>query len=61
MPHDWVFEVLKDLMAYAQRNELPALAARVEEAMAVAEAEIASLGEEAALPHHPGPHNGRPH
>ncbi|PTE15527.1 hypothetical protein [Pseudogemmobacter blasticus] len=61
MPHDWVFEVLKDLMAYAQRNELPALAARVEEAMAVAEAEIASLGEEAALPQRPGPHNGRPH
>ncbi len=42
MRHDWVFDVLRDLLSYAQRNDLPALAARVEAAMAVARAEIAA-------------------
>ncbi|MBK6468270.1 MAG: hypothetical protein IPL38_06495 [Rhodobacter sp.] len=42
MRHDWVFDVLKDLLTYAQRNDLPALAARVQDALAVAEAEIAA-------------------
>jgi hypothetical protein len=42
MRHDWVFDVLRDLKAYAVKNNLPALAARVEDARAVAEAEIAA-------------------
>ncbi|MBP9183391.1 MAG: hypothetical protein KBF78_09685 [Fuscovulum sp.] len=42
MRHDWVFDVLNDLMAYARRNDLPALAARVEETLAVAAVEIAA-------------------
>lgn len=42
MRHDWVFEVLKDLIAYAAKNDLPALAARVQATLAVAEVEIAA-------------------
>ena len=41
MRHDWILDVLRDLLGYADRNGLPALAARVEQALAVAEAEIA--------------------
>lgn len=40
MRHDWIFDVLKDLRSFAQRNGLPALAAQVETAMRVAHAEI---------------------
>ncbi len=42
MRHDWILDVLRDLLAYAHRNDLPAVAARVEQALAVAEAEIAA-------------------
>lgn len=65
MRHDWIFDVLKDLRTFAQRNGLPALAAQVETAMRVAQAEIgdadpATMAAEAevqgGLP--PG---GRPH
>ena len=55
MRHDWVFDVLRDLLLYARHNELPALAACVEEALAVAETEITDAG----LPF-PTP-SGRPH
>ena len=48
MRHDWVFDILKDLRAYAERNGLPALAARVEAALAVAEVEIADQSDSAA-------------
>jgi hypothetical protein len=41
MGHDWVFDVLRDLGSYARQNDLPALAAKVEEARVLAEAEIA--------------------
>jgi hypothetical protein len=41
MRHDWVFDVLSDLLAYALQNELPRLAARVTEAIAEARQEIA--------------------
>ncbi len=41
MGHAWVFDVLRDLGSYARENDLPALAAKVEEALALAEAEIA--------------------
>ncbi|MCL4068235.1 hypothetical protein M3484_16825 [Pseudomonas sp. GX19020] len=40
MGHDWVFDVLKDLRAYALTNDLPALAQKVEEALRTAELEI---------------------
>lgn len=40
MGHDWVFDVLKDLRAYALTNDLPALAQKVEEALRAAELEI---------------------
>ncbi len=40
MSHDWVFDVLTDLLTYAQRNGLPRLAAQVEATLRVAQAEI---------------------
>jgi ABC-type transport system involved in cytochrome bd biosynthesis fused ATPase/permease subunit len=42
MGHDWIFEVLKDLRSYALSNDLPALAAKAEDALRVAEVEIAA-------------------
>lgn len=45
MPHEWVFEVLKDLRSYAVRNGLRDLAASVEETLAVAELEISAAPE----------------
>lgn len=42
MGHDWIFEVLSDVKAYADRHGLVALAAKAEEALAVARAEIAA-------------------
>ncbi|MEY4872942.1 MAG: hypothetical protein RLZZ563_2272 [Pseudomonadota bacterium] len=40
MGHEWVFDVLKDLVDYAERNDLPRLAAKAEEALMAAQAEI---------------------
>ncbi|MEY5037212.1 MAG: hypothetical protein RL472_318 [Pseudomonadota bacterium] len=45
MRHEWVFDVLRDLKAYAQSNGLPALAAKAEEALTIARAEIIALPE----------------
>lgn len=42
MRHDWIFDVLRDLRAYAQTNGLPALAHKADEALRVARAEIAA-------------------
>ncbi|ESW60193.1 MAG: hypothetical protein Q27BPR15_13235 [Rhodobacter sp. CACIA14H1] len=42
MGHDWVFEVLRDLADYAERNGMPRLAGKAEEALAVAREEIAA-------------------
>ena len=44
MRHDWIFDVLKDLKSYAQANGLPALAAKADEALQVARAEIVVIG-----------------
>jgi hypothetical protein len=44
MGHDWIFDVLKDLTSYARANGLPALASKAEEALRVAEAEVADAG-----------------
>jgi hypothetical protein len=40
MSHEWVFDVLSDLLAYANQNELPRLAAKVAEAIDEARREI---------------------
>lgn len=40
MRHDWVFDVLRDLKAYAQANGLSALALKADEALHIARAEI---------------------
>lgn len=42
MRHDWIYDVLSDLKAYAAVNNLPALAAKADEALVVARAEIAA-------------------
>lgn len=42
MRHDWIFDVLKDLVSYAERNGLPLLARKAEEALQTATAEIAA-------------------
>ncbi len=42
MRHDWVFDVLSDLLAYATQNGLPRLAAKVSESIAEAQSEIAT-------------------
>ncbi len=44
MSHDWIFDVLKDLRAYAEANGLPELAAKAEECLRVAKAEIEAKG-----------------
>jgi hypothetical protein len=42
MRHEWVFDVLQDLLSYATLNGLPRLAERVGEAMEVAREEISA-------------------
>jgi hypothetical protein len=44
MRHEWVFDVLQDMLSYATLNGLPRLAERVAEAMEVAREEIAASG-----------------
>ena len=40
MRHDWIFETLRDLKAYASINAMPRLVQKVEEALDVARAEV---------------------
>ncbi len=40
MRHEWIFDVLSDLRAYADKNGLNGLVAAVDEAMQVARAEV---------------------
>lgn len=42
MSHEWIFDVLADLRAYADRNDLPEIAAKTDELLGVARAEIAA-------------------
>jgi hypothetical protein len=42
MRHDWIFDVLSDLLAYATRNDLPGIAARVSETLEEARRELAA-------------------
>lgn len=58
MSHEWIFEVLRDLKAYALANGLPALAAKAEEALRTAEAEIGGLSRGNG---NGGAASGRPH
>ena len=41
MRHDWIFNVLRDLRSYAEKNDLPAIARAAADALDVAHAEIA--------------------
>ncbi len=64
MRHDWIFDVLTDLRSYALRNGLPALAAKADDALAVARAEIAQAdqGSKEETDVHSGiPPGGRAH
>lgn len=45
MGHDWILDVLTDLKSFAGANDLPSLAAHLDEATLVARAEIASRTE----------------
>jgi len=56
MRHEWVFDVLSDLLAYASRNDLPRLAERVAEAIDEARREI---GAPSDGPEEPSPPAGR--
>lgn len=49
MRHDWIFDVLSDLQAYADRNALPELALKLEETLALARWEV-GLADEAEAP-----------
>lgn len=54
MGHDWLFEVLADMKAYALRHGLDGLAAQIEETEAVARREIESeTPDNGDIPHKP--------
>ena len=59
MRHDWVFDVLSDLLTYATQNGLPRLASKVSEIIDVARDEIAASGEGQDEPPKPPPTKGR--
>ena len=42
MGHDWILDVLTDLKTFARANGLPTLAAQLDDASLVAQAELAS-------------------
>ena len=46
MRHNWIIDVLADLQAYGELNNLPAIAASAGQALAVARAEIAAIAPE---------------
>lgn len=59
MPHDWVFDVLSDLLAYATQNGLPGLAEKVSETIDVARSEITAAGGGPEEPPQSPPPSGR--
>jgi hypothetical protein len=62
MRHDWIFDVLSDLKAYAIKNDLPALAAKVDETLALAKAEVEAQEDDGAGgAQSSGPLSGRTH
>jgi len=54
MRHDWILDVLRDLHAYAGKNDLPRLAEAAQDALDVARSELAE-GAERAGPDLSGP------
>lgn len=54
MRHEWILDVLRDLKAYALANGLPAVAAKADEALQMARAELSPL----QAPFDPGPDGG---
>lgn len=44
MGHDWIIDVLTDLKTFALANDLDALAAKLDDAQLVAQAELVSHG-----------------
>lgn len=54
MRHDWILDVLRDLHAYAGKNDLPRLAEAAQDALDVARSELAE-GAERAGPDLNGP------
>jgi hypothetical protein len=61
MRHDWVFDVLSDLLAYATQNGLPRLAAQVAQAISEAREEIATVDGPDEPPQSPPPSGRRMH
>lgn len=59
MRHDWVFDVLSDLLTYSTQNGLPRLAAKVAETIDEARIEIASAGDGPEEPPQSPPPIGR--
>jgi hypothetical protein len=45
MGHDWILDVLTDLKTFARANGMPSLAAQLDDASFVAQAELTSLAE----------------
>jgi hypothetical protein len=45
MGHDWILDVLADLKTFARTNDMPTLAAQLDDASYVAQVEIASASE----------------
>ncbi|MFN3281659.1 MAG: hypothetical protein ACK40I_08340 [Tabrizicola sp.] len=60
MRHDWVFDVLSDLLDYATRNGLTGLAAKVSDAIATARREIDAGEAGQDEPSQVSPPKGRP-
>jgi hypothetical protein len=58
MRHDWIFDTLMDLEAYADRNGLPGLRRKVLEALVIAREEI---GASRASDNRTQPAAGPPH
>lgn len=46
MGHDWILDVLTDLKTFARANGMPELAAKLDDASYVAQAEMTSIAEE---------------
>ncbi|MFN3578792.1 MAG: hypothetical protein ACK4TJ_17715 [Tabrizicola sp.] len=60
MSHDWVFDVLSDLLDYAKQNGLNRLAAKVSEAIDTAQQELHAPDAGPEAPSRPSPSKGRP-
>ena len=50
MGNDWIIDVIADLRSFAHKNELPLLAAQLNDATLVAQAEISQMTVEAPMP-----------